>query len=90
MKSAVSEAAALLEPDYTPESYKPLKDSLDIANTLIELNDTEAPSLVSALLGIERARHTLVQADPGITFKAGTKYYVDVKDQDSEIGRAHV
>lgn len=45
LKSAVSEAAALLEPDYTPESYKPLKDSLDIANTLIELNDTEAPSL---------------------------------------------
>lgn len=83
LKSAVAKATALSESDYTPESYRPLKDALDIANTLIGLNDTEGPNIVSALLGIERARHTLVQANPEITFKAGTKYYVDVKDQDS-------
>ena len=66
LESAVSLAEALVEEDYTPESWAALQEALAAAKEVLANDDATQEEVNAALAALRQAIDTLVQA-PGFT-----------------------
>jgi len=77
LKAAVDEAKALVEEEYTADSWTALKTALTAAETVLANTSATQKAIDDAQTALEAAMDALVAEQKGLTFSASAKNYAE-------------